>query len=408
MLATQSSELGEIGDMMEQAIDDLMALLPIEGPPGKEAGVAEALRERLIEIGVPGDNICHDTAQAQSEYGGNVGNLVVRIDGDRTAPRLMFSTHMDTVPDAVGCKPRRDGAANRIVNDAPGRALGGDNRLGCAILLALARALVAKAGDHAPVTLVFFIQEEVGLVGARGLDVALLGEPKPAMCVNLDGGPVHELVTAVTGTERFTIDIAGIPAHAGRPAGGVSAAMIMGLALADLQNGGWHGRIERNTGRGSANVGIVEGGQGSNVVMPALSILAEARSHDPAFRKEVIDAWKAAFNDAAASVKNDAGAGGAVTFGPGPTYEAFALGDDEPVVRLTLATAERCGFEMETVTNDGGMDACWIVRHGIPAVTVAVGQRQVHTADEWVDLDDFEKACRLVVAIGTEGHLHLS
>ncbi|MFY0614248.1 MAG: M20/M25/M40 family metallo-hydrolase [Hyphomicrobiaceae bacterium] len=394
--------------MIEQAIDDLMALLPIEGAPGKEAAIAAALHDRLLAIGVPEEKIRHDNAQTQSEYGGEVGNLIVQIDGNLPAPRLMFSTHMDTVPDAVGCQPRRDRTVNRIVNDAPGRALGGDNRLGCAILLALARQLVPMQGAHAPVTLVFFIQEEVGLVGARGLDVALLGTPLPAMCVNLDGGPVHELVTAVTGTERFTIDIAGIPAHAGRPQGGVSAAMIMGLALAELQQGGWHGRIERNAGKGSANVGIVEGGQGSNVVMPSLSILGEARSHDPVFRKQIIDTWKNAFTVAVETVTNDAGATGSVTFGPGPTYESFALDDDEPVVQLTVGTAKRCGFDIETVTNDGGMDACWIVRHGIPAVTVAVGQRQVHTADEWVHLDDFEKACRLVVAIGTEGHRHLS
>ncbi|MFT7574131.1 MAG: tripeptide aminopeptidase [Alphaproteobacteria bacterium] len=394
--------------MIEQAIEDLMALLPIEAAPGKEAAVASALRDRLIDIGVPPDKIRHDNAQAQSEYGGEVGNLIVEIDGNHPSPRLMFSSHMDTVPDAVGCKPRRDTATNRIVNDAPGRALGGDNRLSCAILLTLARHLVPLQGDHAPVTLVFFIQEEVGLIGARGLDTSMLGTPSPAMCINLDGGPVHELVTAVTGTERFTIDIAGIPAHAGRPAGGVSAGVIMSLALADLQRAGWHGPIERNAGRGSANLGTVNGGQGSNVVMPALSILAEARSHDPEFRQQIITAWKDAFTAAAAELTNDASQTGSVTFGPGPTYESFALSDDEPVVKLTVETAKRCGFDIKTVTNNGGMDANWIVRHGIPAVTVAVGQRQVHTADEWIHLDDFEKACRLVVAIGTDGHNHLS
>lgn len=394
--------------MIETAIDDLMALLPIEGAPGEEAKVAAALRAHLVEIGVHPENIQYDQAYAQSEYGGQVGNLIVQIDGNQPAPRLMFSTHMDTVPDAVGCKPRRDVTTNRIVNDAPGRALGGDNRLGCAILLALARQLVPLAGEHAPVTLVFFIQEEVGLVGARGLDLSLLGTPLPAMCINLDGGPVHELVTAVTGTERFTIDISGIPAHAGRPEGGVSAAVVMSLALAELQQGGWHGRIQRNAGRGSANVGIVKGGQGSNVVMPALHILAEARSHDPEFRRQIIDTWKSAFTRAAEMTNNASGQTGTVTFGPGPTYEAFALDDDEPVVQLTVGTAKQCGFDLQTVTNDGGMDACWIVRHGIPAVTVAVGQRQVHTADEWIHLDDFEKALRLVVAIGTEGHHHFS
>lgn len=34
-------------------------------------------------------------------------------------------------------------------------------------------------------------------------------------------------------------------------------------------------------------------------------------------------------------------------------------------------------------------------------VTMGVGQRQVHTADEWIDLVDFEKACRLAVELAT-------
>ncbi len=387
--------------MIDQAIEDAMALLPIKGAPGKEAGVAAHLRDRLIAIGVPAGNIRHDNAQDQSEYGGEIGNLIVEIDGSGPGPRRMFSAHMDTVPDAVGCQPRLDRTSGRIVNDAPDRALGGDNRLSCAILLTLARELVALNGNHAPVTLVFFIQEEVGLVGARGLDLSLLGTPAPAMCINLDGGKVHELVTAVTGTQRFTIDIAGIPAHAGRPGGGVSAAMIMATALADIQNNGWHGAIDKNGKLGSANTGIINGGQGSNVVMPSLSILAEARSHDAAFRSEIEHAWRDAFTTSAATLTNEAGDTGAVTFGPGPGYEAFALADDEPVVQLTLQAAQRCGFDITPVSNNGGMDANQIVAHGIPAVTVGVGQRQVHTADEWVDLGDFEKACRLVVAIGT-------
>ena len=88
----------------------------------------------------------------------------------------MFSTHMDTVPGAVDTRPRIEG--DDIVSDVEGKALGGDNRSGCAVVLQVARALIAKNGDHPPVTLVFFIQEEVGLVGARGLDLArLLSSP---------------------------------------------------------------------------------------------------------------------------------------------------------------------------------------------------------------------------------------
>ena len=54
--------------LFDHAIEEAMALLPIEGPPGREAAVAEHIRARLVDIGVPAENMRHDTAQDQSEY----------------------------------------------------------------------------------------------------------------------------------------------------------------------------------------------------------------------------------------------------------------------------------------------------------------------------------------------------
>ncbi|MCB8944819.1 MAG: M20/M25/M40 family metallo-hydrolase [Ardenticatenaceae bacterium] len=388
--------------MLDTAIHDLLTLLPIPGPPAQEKAVADFLQQTLVAMGIPHNQICYDRAQDQSEYGGNVGNLIVKIAGKQTGPTLMFSTHMDTVPDCVGCQPRLDREGSRIINDAPGTALGGDNRAGCAILLTLARRLMTLAGEHPPIVLVFFVQEEVGLVGARGLDVTLLGEDLPAMCVNLDGGRVAEVVTAVIGSQRFTIDITGVAAHAGsRVAEGVSAAIIASQAIAELAQAGWHGRIQKPEGRGTANVGILEGGKGSNVVMPALHILAEARSHNPHFRRLIIDTWQTAFRRAAQNVTNIHGEQGAVVFGPGPTYEAYSLPDDAPVVRQVQQAAALIGLPIKLVSDDGGMDANWVVAHGIPCVTLNIGQRDIHTPHEWIDLHDFERACQLVIAIAT-------
>jgi tripeptide aminopeptidase len=390
--------------MAEGAVEELLALLAIPGRPGEERGVAEHLRRVLTDLGVPAGNIATDGAQEQSEYGGNTGNLIVRLDGHGVGQRRLFSAHMDTVPLAVGSRARFDGGSGRIVNEAAGTALGGDNRTGCAVLLQVARTLCERGGEHPPTTLVFFIQEEVGLVGSRGLDVRTLGPELPAMGFNFDGGHPEELVIAVIGTERFTIDVEGIAAHAGaRPADGVSAAIIAADALAELVRGGWHGAIEKPPGRGSANVGILTGGTGSNVVMPALHILAEARSHDGDFRRTIIAAWKEAFVRAAAAHHNRSGQVGSVRFGPGPTYEAFALSHEEPAVAAGIRAARRCGIEPRFPINDGGMDANQLVAHGIPTVTFGAGQRNVHTPAEYVDVSDFVLAARLAVELAVEG-----
>ena len=67
--------------MIEKAIEDLMVLLPIPGPPAEESQVAQHLRNLFVAIGIPDEQIVYDQAQEQSEYGGDVGNMIVRIKG---------------------------------------------------------------------------------------------------------------------------------------------------------------------------------------------------------------------------------------------------------------------------------------------------------------------------------------
>lgn len=384
----------------KQALDDLLELLDIPGKPSEEAKVAKHLREKLIALGVPSTSITTDNAQDQSEYGGNTGNLIVQINGTLPGERWMFSTHMDTVPGAVDAVPQMDG--EWIVSGDPNKALGGDNRAGCATVFQVARALLSLNGQHPPTTLVFFIQEEVGLVGARGMDLTALGDTLPTQCFNFDGGPPDQLVTKVIGTERFNIHITGVAAHAGsRPEKGVSAAIIASLALAALEQSGWHGKIDKPEGQGSANIGIINGGTGSNVVMPELHILAEARSHSPEFRQTIIQTFKDTFTKYTNNQKSVEGLNGSITFSPGPTYEPFDLGANAPVIHTCQQAAKSCEFETTCVTNNGGMDANWIVAHGIPAVTIGVGQENAHTPSERLNLPRFYRACQLAVAIAT-------
>ena len=388
----------------ETELADALELMAVPGEPGKEGRIAEVVREKLLAMGVGAEAICTDQAHRSSELGGETGNLIVRLDGHGRGQRRMISTHLDTVPGCVGSKPRR--AGGRVVNDAPGKALGVDARAGCAVVLAAARALAGRRGDHPPWTLVFFVQEEIGLVGSRWLDVALLGEPLPAMAFNFDGGEPEEVTAAVIGTERLHITVRGVAAHSSRPIRGISAAVIGVRAAAEMADAGWHGPIDRPEGRGLANLGILRGGTGSNVVMPELYALVEARSHEKDFRSRIIAEWTGAFRRAVeqANAEADQAAGQArVDFAPGPVYDPYALPDDAPVVRAALDAARRAGLEPRRVTDDGGQDSAWIVAHGIPAVGLGFGARASHSEDEWMDVVRFQQACRLAVELASAG-----
>ena len=116
---------------------------------------------------------------------------------------------------------------------------------------------------------------------------ANLGKPKLAF--NFDGGSPAKLTIGATGGYRMTIDIDGLASHAGgRPAEGVSAIAIASLAIADLVKNGWHGQIEKGRHVGTSNVGVIHGGEATNVVTDHVHIRAEARSHDPKFRERIV------------------------------------------------------------------------------------------------------------------------
>ena len=82
-------------------------------------------------------------------------------------------------------------------------------------------------------------------------------------------------------------------------------------------------------------------------------------------------------------------------------YFPFRMKDNAPVVKRAVAVATSQGLSPVVRTANGGLDANWMVRHGIPTVTFGAGQNEAHTVDEWIDLAEFEKACRLSIALAT-------
>ncbi len=195
---------------------------------------------------------------------------------------------------------------------------------------------------------------------ARGANLQLGSLGKPQLAFNWDGGSAEKLTIGATGGYKLNIKIQGIASHAGNhPEEGVSAIGIAGLAIADLQQNGWHGLIEKNGKQGTSNLGVVQGGEATNVVTDLVTVQAEARSHNTPFRKKIVSEIEKAFHRAAGQLKNVDGKQGQVEFSSQLNYDSFKLKRTEPCVAIAAAAVEQTGGEPCFCVVNGGLDANW-------------------------------------------------
>jgi len=388
---------------MKAAEDRLMKFLSVEGITGQEAAIAAAVSEDLQRVGVPASSIRFDDANARIPLPTQTGNLLVDLPGTRPGPRLLFATHLDTVPLCAGATPKREG--DRIVSDGT-TGLGGDNRTGCAVLVTLAETLLKHALPHPPITLLFTVREESGLHGARELDPADLGGAE--MCFNVDGKLVTELIIGAVGQENWEVEIHGKAAHAGvAPEQGISATLVAAVALTEAYRSGWFGKVVKQDATGTSNSGVFSGkdgkqaGDATNVVTDYVHIKGEARSEDATFAAAITEAYRDMFAKAQAEITDAGGGTAEVEFSHQAAYPPFRLKKDAPVVKHAMAAAESLGLSPTTIFSNGGLDANWLDKHGVPTVTIGGGQYEIHTIKEYVDLAEFALACRLAVALAT-------
>ena len=389
----------------DHALQRFLDLTAIQGRSGEEAAVAEKITQWLVEAGVDPSHIVQDKASQQSRIGGGCGNLIVTLDGDDSLPRTMLSAHMDTVPVCLGAQPvvRQDDVLGTLVTSSADTGLGADDRAGCtAIVTAIENRMAFERGNPdvplPPAVCTFLIQEEIGLVGARYLDRELVGRVDQAF--NFDGGTMDKIRHGAIGGERMHLTIRGHASHAGvAPEKGVNAIVIAAKAIAHLEADGLMGLVERGGKRGTSNVGVITGGEATNVVTPEVALRIEARSHDSEFRSWIVTQIREAFEKAASEVTDVSGRSGHVEFASQVDYEAFVLAEDHPSVEKATQLLGKLGYDPVCEVANGGLDANWLFQHGIAAVTLGCGQAAIHTVDEHLLVDHYFDACRFATMV---------
>ncbi len=376
----------------------VLELLATPGGSGQEGRVMELIVKKLRQAGAPASAIQFDQAHRRSRHGGEIGNLACKLPGTLRGPRRMLMAHTDTVPLCRGAKPVRRG--RYVVPADKQTALGADDRAGCGVVLATAVEILRSKLPHPPVTFFWTVQEETGIHGARNARLGMLGKPKLAF--NFDGGAADKITVGATGGYRMDIRVTGIAAHAGNaPEQGASAIAIASLAVAQLHRDGWHGQIEKNGRFGTSNIGVIQGGDATNVVTPLVELKAEARSHDKAFRRQIVPAMERAFTQAAREGRSQEGSGGKGELDGRLDYEAYRLSDDEPCVLAAERAVTQLGATPIRAITNGGIDANWLTERGIPTASFGCGQLNVHTANERLDLVEYGRACQIGLLLAT-------
>jgi tripeptide aminopeptidase len=247
----------------ERLLATFLDLVRFASPPGFEKVTAEYCEQALAEAGC---RVWYDDS-AQTT-GSDTGNLIAELPG--TAPGVLaLSAHLDVVEPCHGIVPV---VTDGVVHSVGATILGADDRAGLAAIIETVRRLAESAVPHPTVRVIFTVQEEIGLHGAKQLrpdDVAC------DLCLVLDAeGTPGGIVVGAPTHYTFAAEFTGRAAHAGVcPEQGISAIRMAASAIESMELG----RLDART---TANVGSIKGGRATNVITARCDLTGECRSLD--------------------------------------------------------------------------------------------------------------------------------
>ena len=362
-------------------LDTFLTLVNFNTPPKHEKPASLWAADYLRNIGF---DISFD--DAGEKVGGNVGNLIAFKKGTvEGAPPIFFSAHFDTVEATPDLQISVEGDVIRSTSDT---ILGADDKCGMAPILEAMHRLHESGEAHGDIQLLLMICEEIGLVGAKHLDPALI---KAHFGFVLDSGPpLGSLTYSAPSQNSLTVRVVGKPAHAGiAPENGINAVVAAARAMAKMTVG----RIDEET---TANIGLISGGTGRNIVPAEVTVICEARSRSQekldkqtAHMKETFEREAAAMGaEALVEVTNE--------------YQTYHLNETDLVLSIGLAAAKNAGLPPATRASGGGSDGNIFNGYGFPTTVLACGMEKIHTHDEFCRISDMEKNTVWVLEIVRE------
>ncbi len=357
-------------------------LAQIDSESRHEALIAGELESILTGMGA---TVVFDDAAQKVE--GDCGNLVAKFKGNVDVEPIFLSGHMDTVVPGKGVKVQfEDG----IFRSDGTTILGSDDKSALAIIIEVMQVVAENNLPCPPVEIVFTVCEEIGLMGAKKMDLSLMDSKFGYI---LDSTDTEGIVTRAPSANKITVKVYGRAAHAGAaPENGISAIYAASKAIAQLTLG----RIDEET---TCNLGLISGGMATNIIPEYVEILGEGRSHNVEMLEKVTQNIATTFEETIAALRVDGEDLPRVEMIVEQDFPNTNIPEDHIAITLARKAADKLGRPLESKTIGGGADANIFFGNGIVAGVLGTGMTDVHTLKESIALQDMLNSAELILEI---------
>lgn len=342
-------------------------LVRIDSPTGEEN---EAIREVLDYLRKLHLRPTKDKA----------GNIFVSVPG-RGSP-LLLEAHLDTVEPGRGIIPYQRG---EYLYSEGGNILGADDKASVAIILELLNLICENNSKCRPLEIVFSTGEEGGSVGISKFNFRKI---KAREAVGMDRAKRVGIITSASPhIKSFELTIIGKSSHAGaEPEKGINAIVLAARVISRLVVG----RIDQET---TFNIGLISGGQGTNIVPEQVIFKGDIRSFSRVKLEQLIKKMKKVAQDECVKEK--------------ARYKLKIIREvagykhrhSDSLIKQICKAMRKMRVTPELTISTGASDLNIINEYQIKAVEIANGVRDAHTKKERVRIKDLIKMVEILVEI---------
>jgi len=373
----------------------------------KQKNLAAVLVEELQEIGI---------SDAEMDDNGYVYGTIPS-NTDKQLPVIFFCSHMDTSPDCSGenVKPiihekyqgqdlvlpddnhivirlaehqdLKQQIGNDIITASGTTLLGADNKAGLAEIMEAAAFLMKnKKVKHGTIKLLFTPDEEIG----RGVDKVDLKKLGADFGYTIDGETLGSIEDETFSADGATLKIYGVSTHPGFAKGKMESAIkILAEILDSLpkdaltpeathQKEGFIHPVSIN--------GQVEEAEAHFIIRDFTdeNLVSHGRFLEETVKKVMTNYPKSSYK---LNIK--------------PQYRNMkqVLDQHPKIVQYGIEAIERAGVVPKQQSIRGGTDGSRLSYMGLPCPNIFAGEHAFHSKQEWVSVQDMEKAVQTIVNI---------